>query len=426
MALNIPMPDLPGTSFLKGVDTGSSMFSRMIQPVIERERLKQQQDQFVQNLALQKQQEQRQQSLMPYLIQQYVDAHRTAASEAQFKELYRNLIRNAVGDDTGATGGATPSPTAAPTATPGTIPMPGTNPVAPPMPPQIAAQVAQAAQAAQGAQPVQTPPPIAGSNAAPNVVPNAMSAGAPNPVAAPVVSTPDMSGQEQVIRAGNPRLAKLDQIAGLVPGIPKPVQHISNGMVFTSYPSGRMTVQKVTGSAGQTPAERGVSAKEASKIRDQATALINSANLVQQGYELLDNNDDLTGIGAGLASKFNLSNNPDLGKFTTVTGKLQAELGKYASSRGGIQAVNWAGNVKPSQWKPEDYNYGMFEGIQRNLADDYKTLNAQYKAATGQDLPVPLPQMTSKKQRPGSSGAGSSSGGTKVTKKWKLVNGELV
>ena len=65
MALNIPMPDLPGTSFLKGVDTGSSMFSRMIQPVIERERLKQQQEQFIQNLALQKQAEGRQQSLMP-------------------------------------------------------------------------------------------------------------------------------------------------------------------------------------------------------------------------------------------------------------------------------------------------------------------------------------------------------------------------
>jgi hypothetical protein len=55
MALNIPMPDLPGTSFLKGLDTGSDMFQRMMQPVIEREKLKQQQDEFLQTLALKKQ-----------------------------------------------------------------------------------------------------------------------------------------------------------------------------------------------------------------------------------------------------------------------------------------------------------------------------------------------------------------------------------
>lgn len=55
MALNIPMPDLPGTGFLKGIDTGSTMFSRMIQPVLEREKQRQQAEQFAQDLALRKQ-----------------------------------------------------------------------------------------------------------------------------------------------------------------------------------------------------------------------------------------------------------------------------------------------------------------------------------------------------------------------------------
>jgi len=126
----------------------------------------------------------------------------------------------------------------------------------------------------------------------------------------------------------------------------------------------------------------------------------------------------------GLAEKFNLSNNPELGKFTSVTGKLQAELGKYASQRGGIQAVKWAQSVKPSSWKPEDYNYGMFEGIEKNLKDDYATLNTQYKAATGQDLPVPLPPIN-RKQKPGSSSSGGDKGGGKVTK-WKMTGGQLV
>lgn len=59
MALNIPNTELPGTSFLKGIDTGSTMFSRLMQPVLEREKQKQQAEQFAQELALKKQQEAR-------------------------------------------------------------------------------------------------------------------------------------------------------------------------------------------------------------------------------------------------------------------------------------------------------------------------------------------------------------------------------
>lgn len=52
MALNIPMPESPGSSLLQGLNTGSTMMSRMMQPIIERERMKQAQDQFQQDLAL--------------------------------------------------------------------------------------------------------------------------------------------------------------------------------------------------------------------------------------------------------------------------------------------------------------------------------------------------------------------------------------
>ena len=59
MALNIPNTDLPGTSFLKGINTGSTLFSRMMQPIIEREKQKQQAEQFAQELALRQQAEAR-------------------------------------------------------------------------------------------------------------------------------------------------------------------------------------------------------------------------------------------------------------------------------------------------------------------------------------------------------------------------------
>lgn len=390
MALNIPMPESPGTSLLQGLDTGSSMMSRMMQPVLERERMKQNQQQFVQNYALHKQVQDRANALMPYMIQQYQDTHKTAASEGEIKEMYRNIIKDALNPQSGA-----------PAAAPG-------------MPPQQGGGQPNAGQPPQMAAPDM--PPQIGGMPMPNAAPGSPMQQQP--------ATPQIGASqgEHELKAGNPRLAKLDAVAGLMPGIPKPVTHFNNGMIFTTYPSGRMTVQQVQGA--QTPGEKNVSAKEASKLREQATALANSANLVQQGYGLLDNNSDLTGIGSGLASSFNLSSDPELGKFTTVTGKLQAELGKYAASRGGIQAVKWAGSVKPSAWKPEDYNYGMFEGIQKNLEDDYNTLNQQYRAATGQDLPVPLPKMSRKQE--GESAGPSGKSGKKVTKVWKMVDGQLV
>lgn len=382
MALNIPNTGPAINTLLTGVDTGSSMFSRLMQPVIERERMKQQQNQFAQNFTLQKQAQDRANALMPYMIQQYQDTHKTAASEAQMKNIYRGLIQDAL------QGGA-PTDNASPGGQPS--PAPGV------MPPQMGGMSPEAGGAA---------PQVSAGEGASN-------------------SPQSGINGEYELRAGNPRLSKLDRVAGLVPLIPKPVQHISNGVIFTTYPSGRMTAQQVPGSH-QTPGQKNVSAKEGSKLRDQATALANSANLVQQGYDILDSNPDLTGIGSGLAEKFNMSSNPELGKFTSVSGKLQAELGKYASQRGGIQAVKWAQSVKPSSWKPQDYNYGMFEGIEKNLRDDYNTLNQQYKAATGENLPIPLPQMKrSDKSSGAGAGSGNDSGKGKVTK-WKMKGGQLV
>jgi hypothetical protein len=59
MALGIPLPGAPGESLLKGIDTGSMLFQRMIQPRLEREKQKQLDEHFKQELALRKQQESR-------------------------------------------------------------------------------------------------------------------------------------------------------------------------------------------------------------------------------------------------------------------------------------------------------------------------------------------------------------------------------
>lgn len=85
MALNIPNTDLPGNSFLKGLNTGSSMFSRLMQPIIQREQLAEQgryhQGQLThQERALQEQMKQHQQN---YALKQMMEQRRAALAPLQ-------------------------------------------------------------------------------------------------------------------------------------------------------------------------------------------------------------------------------------------------------------------------------------------------------------------------------------------------------
>lgn len=95
MALNIPLPDSSGTSLLKGLDTGSTMFSRLIQPVLEREKLKQEQEQFAQELALKKQAQARagaNNDLQRQILQQkYLKAQHEADPNYEIKQLQEKL-----------------------------------------------------------------------------------------------------------------------------------------------------------------------------------------------------------------------------------------------------------------------------------------------------------------------------------------------
>ena len=54
MATGIPLPGDMSDTFRKGVDTGSNMFTRMMQPILERERQKQLESHFQEQLKLQK------------------------------------------------------------------------------------------------------------------------------------------------------------------------------------------------------------------------------------------------------------------------------------------------------------------------------------------------------------------------------------
>lgn len=54
MALNIPLPGAPGENLLKGIDTGSSMFARLMHPILAREQQAQAERHFQEELKLRK------------------------------------------------------------------------------------------------------------------------------------------------------------------------------------------------------------------------------------------------------------------------------------------------------------------------------------------------------------------------------------
>ncbi len=450
------MPESPGKSLLQGLDTGSTLMTRMMAPILERERLKQQQQQFAQNYILHKQAQDRANQLMPYMIQQYQDTHKTAASEAQMKDLYHNLVKEALNSP----GGSSP---------PGAQGMPGqgagnpnsgmsfdaqgNNIVASPQEidqianrgagnapqnsplPQIGAAPPQ-----MGGMPPQMPQMGGAPNGMPNAAPNAMPNGNQPPMAPPP-PMPANQGMaqpgEHELRPGNPRLAKLDSVAGLVPGIPKPTTHFQNGMVFTTYPSGRMTVQKMQGMntvSQETPearqkrevetkiaATQGVEdRKAASKLQTSGRELQSLVNRAQKVEKLLNDNPDLTGFVKGGLASLNLSESKKLAEFDQTTRKLQADMGRYGSQRGGAQALKWAEKSKPGTYKTVDYNKGMIKSILDDAKNDYDEMAQEYKDRTGKEYPIKFPEM------PATPKGEAETGGKKVKKVWKLVNGQLV
>jgi hypothetical protein len=105
MPLQIPMPGDPGTGFLQGLDTGSTLIRRLVQNKIAQAQearaqsmapydigLKQAQINDYGSVAarrlaqtsLEKSQEARQQSILPHLLQQYQDAHQKASQELPY------------------------------------------------------------------------------------------------------------------------------------------------------------------------------------------------------------------------------------------------------------------------------------------------------------------------------------------------------
>lgn len=257
MATGIPLPGQPGTSFMKGIDTGSTMFSRIMQPIVQRENMSREWQQHLQDLEIQKQIQARAAQLQPLQMKLLMAQAQQAQAAANKANMWSSLLS---GDD-GSSGMAQPS----------SAPSMGNN----------------AQPTASGLGPNNIPLANAGMNPNPIAPTDQPGMTANGPPMQPSMVPQASPGQEMVLAEGNPRLHGLDRVAGLQ-GMPNVQTHYDdNGNLITRFPSGKITMMPVSpNKASQVRASE--FAKGDAKIANEMTEMIpNGADLLRT-YSRLD------------------------------------------------------------------------------------------------------------------------------------------
>ena len=91
MATRIPLPGNMIDTLMKGVNTGSNMYSGIMHPILQREQLAQQRKNHLDNLALQQQAQARLSQLLPYQIQALKDAHIKSDPDYELNQLKKMM-----------------------------------------------------------------------------------------------------------------------------------------------------------------------------------------------------------------------------------------------------------------------------------------------------------------------------------------------
>ena len=132
--------------------------------------------------------------------------------------------------------------------------------------------------------------------------------------------------------------------------------------------------------------------KQAQKLRDQAKDLELAGLDVEGIHDLLTGPDSLgTGITKSLLGKFGWGSEK-LGAFNERALRLQTQMTKALSSRGGEGAAKIVEKGKPTTWKSTSENIGITDAYADRIKNEFDLLNQEYKSLTGKNLPYTLPE----------------------------------
>lgn len=132
--------------------------------------------------------------------------------------------------------------------------------------------------------------------------------------------------------------------------------------------------------------------KRANLLKDTARDLELAGLDINGIHDILTGTDSLgTGITKTLLGKFGWGTEK-LGEFNERTLRLQAQMTKALSSRGGVGAANIVASGKPSTWKSTSENLGITKAYAERIKNEFNLLNKEYKSITGKKLPYTLPE----------------------------------
>ncbi len=132
--------------------------------------------------------------------------------------------------------------------------------------------------------------------------------------------------------------------------------------------------------------------ERAQELRESAKDLQLAGMDINGIHDILTGPDSLsTGITRSLTGKLGFGSEK-LGELNERAIRLQAQMTKALSSRGGAGAANIVASGKPSSWKSTSENLGITKAYAERINNEYDLLNQEYKNITGKDLPYTLPE----------------------------------
>jgi hypothetical protein len=346
MALNIPNTDLPGNSFLKGIDTGSTMFSRLMQPVLEREKQKQQQEQFEKELELKKQAAARSGALDPMrkmiLEQQLLKLKHS--NDPMYEMNQYKALENWIKGQAGGAGGQQEGQQ-------GAAQMPA---------PTQEMGEGMGMFSPEGLQQAQTPPmqqPQA----------NSASQGGGNGI--------DMEALKNnpMLRGFFKHKFGIDPLAS-APETPE---------------------QKHAGAINQAVSidEAKATRKKLDEIEKTAQALLPYVGKVNTIADILKRKPDLAGRTTQLADLLGMTKDEDVGTFLSAAQALQAHMAKEMSSRGGYGVSKLVEQAKPNLGKSTAYNAGVIKDLKQSMKESFEQMKSEYeRLSNGKKFPYNFEQ----------------------------------
>ncbi len=170
-----------------------------------------------------------------------------------------------------------------------------------------------------------------------------------------------------------------------------------------------------------------INLKRAQQISEAAKDLSLAGMDINGIHDLLTGPDSLgTGITKSLMGKFGWGSEK-LGAFNERALRLQTQMTKALSSRGGVGAANIVASGKPTTWKSTSENLGITEAYAERIKNEFDLLNKEYKGLTGKELPYTLPEYVHNIGKKMEDSKANSSGKTDIVIEYvKDANGKYV